>query len=163
MTGHVPAATVGISDCALWIAFGWLATTALAVWVGYRRGLLSRQAAEKLNARVEALALADEVIAEIPKQKIMVGLFHKSGNDLKAAVFRLSCQLGPGERKRIQKALDEYQALEIKEDNFTITLSSGREAQLREAHLDKVMQERNAMLESLKRLREVISLVFPPV
>jgi hypothetical protein len=151
----------GMPGYALWIISGGILAALLACCGGYCWGLLSRKEAEQLRARIDSLAMADAIMADIPKQNTMVGLFVKSANDLKDATFRFSCQLSRGERARIQKALNDYQALKIQEDHLVVLLSSGMEAKIRNADWDKVEQERIAMLESLKRLREEISQAYP--
>jgi hypothetical protein len=163
MIGTVLTSLIGMPDYALWLISGWLVTALLSCCAGYCWALRSHKEAEQLKARIDSLSIADEIIAEIPKQQTMVGLFRKSGNDLKSAIFRLSCQLSESERTRIEKALSDYQALKIKEDNLIISLSSGREAKIRNADLEKVERERIAMLESLKRLRDEISEMYPAV
>jgi hypothetical protein len=163
MIGHVLAGFIGMPDYALWIISGWMVTALLSCCGGYCWALLSHKEIEQLRARIDSLSIADEIIAEIPRQRTMVGLFRKSVSDLKSAIYRLSCQLSESERARIENALSDYQALKIKEDNLIISLSSGREANIRDADWEKVEHERNAMLESLKRLRDEISGMYPAV
>ena len=126
MLGFILTGLLGIPDYVLWIISGWIFTVLLSCCGGYCWALLSRKETEQLKARIESLAMADEIIADIPKQRTMVGLFVKSGNDLRNAMFRLSCQLDERARMRIEKALNDYQTLPIKEDGFAISLSSGR-------------------------------------
>jgi hypothetical protein len=159
MTANIPTGGFEVPEYVLWIIPIWLITLVLSGWGGYRRGLRSLKEALRIQARIEALAIADEIISDIPKQETMVPLFIKSGNELKAAAYRLSSQLSEGERKRIEKALEEYQTLQIKEHHFVMTLSTGRESQIRRADLEKVEPERKAMLESLRRLRDEIGKV----
>jgi len=161
--GHILSAQFGIPNFALWIMCGWIGTALLSFCGGYCSGLRSRKEAEQLKARIESLSIADEIRAEIPKQQTMVRLFVKSENELKTAIFRLSCLLSEGQRIRIENALSDYQALKIKEDNVHISLSSGREAKIRNADFEKVEQERHAMLESLQHLRDEISEMYPAV
>jgi hypothetical protein len=156
MMASVPAGGFEVPEYVLWIIPIWIISILLSGWGGYRRGLRSLKEALRIQARIEALAIADEIISDIPKQETMVPLFIKSGTELRSAAFRLSSQLSEGDRKRIEKALDDYQTLPIKEHHFVMTLSSGRESQIRKADLEKVEPERKAMLESLKHLRDEI-------
>jgi len=112
--GHILSAQFGIPNFALWIMCGWIGTALLSFCGGYCSGLRSRKEAEQLKARIESLSIADEIRAEIPKQQTMVRLFVKSENELKTAIFRLSCLLSEGQRIRIENALSDYQALKIK-------------------------------------------------
>ena len=147
----------GFSHYAMLI-LGWIFSTAITLGLGYWFGLRSQVQAEKLKARNAALAVIDGIVLDVPKQDTMPHLFTSTLEILRKTTVDFSSQLNSSERLRTEKALKDYQALQIKEAiHFTSGVKRYGQPQIVSIDRNKVKQEREAMLKALNHLRDVIS------
>jgi hypothetical protein len=147
LTNTVNSQWTEVPPYALWLfglaAAGWIIGPLLGFYFGRR----SQEEAEKLKARIDALAIADGVSADIPKQLTLLHLFLSTRDALRDATFRFSCQLSERKRLRIEKALNAYQALDI---SYSWPPTEGK------PDMQIVDKEHKIMLEALKFLRDEI-------
>jgi hypothetical protein len=128
----------------------WLASG----WIGYKWGLKSQKEGVKLNARIAALAIVDRIISDVAKPKTLVDFFFKSKAELKTVVFGFSCQLRAAKRLATEKALNDYQALQIKERYPIPGVTTFPPTQFNPKNVE---EERKAMLAALTCLRDIIA------
>jgi hypothetical protein len=115
---------------------------------GYWLGLRSQKESEKLKARNDALANADKILHEIP-QSLELFMLRVSTRDLLSdVVFRLSSQLSERKRLRLEKALNDYLALDI---SYSLPPTEGS------PNMQIVDKEHKIMLEALRHLRDEIA------
>jgi hypothetical protein len=157
LTNQINAQWSAIPPEALWLfslaAIGWIVGPLLGFYFGRR----SQKEAAKLKARNDALAAIDSIVIDIPKPKILSHLFSTTKDGLKQTVISFSCQVSECRRLRIEKALDNYQALHL--TSYPVYPPGIHRAPASPIPLNTqaVEQERKMMLEILKSLRDEIS------
>jgi hypothetical protein len=65
MIAEIPSGAFEIPQYALWMIGGWILTTLITGWLGYRSGLRSQRHAEKLKAKIDVLSMIDSIIADL--------------------------------------------------------------------------------------------------
>jgi len=132
---------------------GGVFTTSLA----YYWGLRSQKAAARLAAKNVVLAKIDEIVADVKKRETLVWLFTDSKESLKTLVFSFSSQLAISHRLKVNQAWDDYQALQIIQQQTLIPIPEPIQKYLPTFDLNEVEKERKAMLGALTNLRDMIA------
>lgn len=120
--------------------------------IGYRLGLRSQKESAKRAARNEVLTLIDRIVADMPKDIHLFILRGKTGDTLNAATFGFSCQLSERSRLKINKTLEDYQALDI---SYSWPPTEGS------PDMERVKKEYEMMSHGLKILRDEIKNAQP--
>jgi hypothetical protein len=117
----------------------------ITLWIGYRLGLRSQREAEKLKAKNCVLSVIDNIFADIPKYAPeLTDLFTGTMETLKVNTIGLSCQLSERKRLKIEKALKDYQALDISWRGSVVSTYVNEQ---------KIKEEEKAFPEALNKLR----------
>lgn len=126
----------------------WFISVAVTAWVGYKYGLRSQDHAAKLSARNAALSVIDRISADLWDNRSMWPDESKSKTELSRLTFEFSSQFRESDRVRIKKALDDYKKQQIRFWEWPPKDTPERA---------EFMKQYQAMMDSLKRLRDEIS------
>jgi len=111
MIAEIPAGTFEIPQYALWTIGGWVLTTLISGFCGYRWGLRSQKEAARLKARNDVLAIIEKIVADMEGNRDCWNPHSKIRGELRNVTIQFYSQFGLRVRTRIKKALDDYHAL----------------------------------------------------
>ena len=142
MIPEIPASAFEIPQYALWMIGGWVLTTIITGWLGYRSGVHSQRYAELLKAKNAAFTEIDRILPVIEAADNLRPVLLAGQRRLEKLVFALSSQLHrKRQRTRIEAAWKCYQDLDI--DLVPTTAPHGK--------------DRARLTQPLKTLRDEIS------
>jgi hypothetical protein len=148
MISEIPANAFEIPQYALWMIAGWVLTSLISGFCGYRWGLRSQSQAARLTARNAVCAFIDRIAADFWDNPSLWSSHGKHSPELQRLTLEFSSQFAESDRVRIKKALDDYQKLYVASFGYPAKGTPERDV------FDK---EHKAMTEGLKRLRNEIS------
>ena len=113
MIAQIPADTREIPPYALWMLSGWILSTLISGWIGYRSGLRSQQQAELLKAKHAALCQIDRDRDALEFMAIGEWLYHGQ-TKLRPLLFAVSSQVRSDRKRiRIERECAKYHNLDI--------------------------------------------------
>jgi hypothetical protein len=148
MIAEITASALEIPQYALWMIAGWVLTTLISGFCGYRWGLRSQKEAARLKARNDVLAIIERIFADMETNGNCWNPHSKIRGDLRSVTIQFYSQFGPRVRARIKKALDDYHALYCGAWDWPKKGTPERE---------KFDREYKAQLDGLGHLRDEIS------
>jgi hypothetical protein len=148
MMAEIPPGAFQIPEYAIWMIGGWVLSSLISIYGGYRWGLCSQKEAAKLSARNAVFSYIDRIHADLWDNRSLWGDESKSKTELKKVTIEFSSQFPEAHRVRIKKALDNYEKLYIRYFEWPKKGTPEREI------FDK---EYKAMVDGLKNLRDEIS------
>jgi hypothetical protein len=110
MIAEIPASALQIPDNALWILAGWVLSTLLVGWSGYRWGLHSQVAAKKLEVKTNMLPQIEKFIirAKATEGNDWFGLRPESIGQLLEPSIKLKSLLKGNRRKLLIEAWETF-------------------------------------------------------
>jgi hypothetical protein len=148
MISEIPASAFEIPQYALWMIAGWVLTTLISGFCGYRWGLRSQKEAARLKARNEVLAIIERILADIDDDSGCWNPHSRIRGELRSVTIKFYSQFSVRIRARIKKALDSYHAL------YCSAWEWPKKGTPERAKFD---QEHQAQIDGLERLRNEIS------
>ena len=148
MTADIPARAFDIPEYALWMIAGWVLTSLISGWGGYRWGLRTQKEAARLKARNEVLAIIERIIADMEGNPDCWNPHSRIRGELRSVTIRFYSQFGSRVGARIKKALDSYHALYCSAWEWPEKGTPERE---------KFDQEYKAQIAGLEHLRDEVS------
>lgn len=110
MIAQIPSGAFEIPQYALWMIAGWLLTSLLSLWGGYRWGLKSQREIAKRESRIAVLAELDRVMLAVGSAHWLPKILNDSRSDLERLVFTFAARV-PRSMSRIHDAWKPYGAL----------------------------------------------------
>ena len=111
MIAEIPPAAFEIPQYALWMMAGWVLSTLITGFIGYRWGLKSQKEASRLKARNDVLAIIERILADMENNRDCWNPHSKIRGELRKVTIQFYSQFGTRVRNQIKKTLDDYHAL----------------------------------------------------
>lgn len=147
MIAEIPPNALQVPDNALWILAGWVLSTLLVGWSGYRWGLHSQIAAKKLEVKTAMLPLIEKFIIRANGDRDQwFGLRPDSIGQLLDPAIKLKSLLTGRKRKLLIEAWERFS--QITPDDFHIP-QPGEEG-------EQTNKMRQMFLSRLNALKEIV-------
>jgi len=140
MIAEIPPGALQVPDNALWILAGWVLSTLLVGWSGYRWGLHSQIAAKKLEVKTAMLPLIEKfIIRANGKREDWFGLRPESIGQLLEPAIKLKSLLTGRKRKLLIEAWERFSKTTPDEFHITQPDEEGEKAdKMRQTFLNRL-------------------------